>query len=360
MSRPPAFFIALAAVLLLFAAVHFFHDPFRVIAPVAESMEERVLQAGEPAQVLAIVQDAQPGAWYRATATVEWRAVQADTPDWRTARVVLGSHDVQGRWIPAHHVLCSLTESGQARFMDEFKLPDGVAQARMTLQHMGLDGWIALRSFSLDEVERNPVNRWLYPLLRLAWLCVAGWGIWLFGLVRTPSGYPVIVMAGLIAVTMLIPQPAVRETHGLVADVVRPPEIIVAEVADPAPGITPARPKEVVTSPPPERERRVRDFRVASAQWVRGLDIHFWGHLGMFMVLAVLTGIHFRRRRESVPWSMLLVGGVVYAVAAELLQATEITRSVRAWDIGISSMGWLVGSLTSSLVIRSRSPRRRP
>jgi len=74
--------------------------------------------------------------------------------------------------------------------------------------------------------------------------------------------------------------------------------------------------------------------------------VRFWGHAGLFMLLGIAAGLvawggHPGKR----PLLLALAGGMLYAVAAELLQVTTISRTVRLYDIGINAAGLAAGVL---------------
>ena len=67
----------IASGLLLFVAIQFFYDPYRVIETIASSQEMRELEPGDPDERLAVLSDVKPGEQYRVAVKVLWGSVEA-------------------------------------------------------------------------------------------------------------------------------------------------------------------------------------------------------------------------------------------------------------------------------------------
>lgn len=77
---------------------------------------------------------------------------------WEKARLILSSHDDQGKWLPAPHVVANLTGTRDWRQYSEVFKP--VAQARewrISLQLPRASGTLSARALSLHEAAENPV-----------------------------------------------------------------------------------------------------------------------------------------------------------------------------------------------------------
>ncbi|MBC8205744.1 MAG: hypothetical protein H8E68_01155 [Kiritimatiellaeota bacterium] len=333
--------------LLLFVAIHLFYDPYRAVNSIASSTEARVLQAGDPEVRLAVLSDVTPGTDYRVAARVEWDSVVEGSPAYKCARVIFASFDKKGHWIPSHHVLCWFIGSGQGHFESIFSVPDSAASTRLVFQHLGKAGSFQLDQFSLEQVKIKRSAPAIFRALRVIWAVMAIWVAWYFRLWNRLSGLAVILVAGLIAIGMLLPSPVLNEVRDDVDDFLRPVTIasLPSSISNQVTAIDRDTLKEAVEV--------IRTERVFIADWFRGLDLHRLGHAGLFLLLGATCGVCFNVHSNG--WIYVLrifVGGMGYALAAELLQVTELTRTVRASDFGVNALGWLVGLIVVGLMIR--------
>ena len=338
--------------LLLFVLIHFFYDPYRIIETLASSQERCELQAGDPEVLLAVVSDGKPGIDYRVAARVEWDSVVEGIPDYKRARVIFASYDSKGQWIRSPHGVCGVIGSGQDHFESVLPIPEGAATTRLVFQHLGKAGSFRLDEFSLEQVEFKRSAPVIFRGLQFLWIVVAIYVVWYFRLLNRFAGVAVILVAGLIAVGMLLPGAVLKEVRTDVDDFLRPEMIASA----PSSSSTGTREVAIEHDTPARGLEDIRSERIYIADWFRHLDLNTLGHAGLFLLFGLVCGVYFNVGSNT--WFYILrifAGGVVFALSAELLQVTELTRSVRISDIGVNILGWLTGLLAVTLVFRVRS-----
>lgn len=160
-------------------------------------------------------------------------------------------------------------------------------------------------------------------------------------------------MVGLIAVGMLLPSPVLNGARSDVDDFLRP------ETVASSPTTTGSQIVTIEHDNPGRGMEVIRTERIFIADWFRQLDLNMLGHAGLFLLLGITCGVCFNIRSNS--WTYVLrifLGGVVFALAAELLQVTELTRSVRISDVGVNILGWLTGLLVVALFVRRLGRKR--
>lgn len=334
-------------VLFVFALFHFFYDPYNAES-IAESTDSVELLPGDPDVRLAVLTDVKPGTEYRIAAKVDWKSVEAGEKPWKTARIVFFSFNKQGRWIPAPHEVCCVTGSGKDSFETVLSIPEGAASTRLIFQHRGKTGSVRLKRFSLQQMDFKKSAPWVFRGLQTVWFLIAGWTIWHLRLLRRWSGMAVVLVAGMIAAGMLIPGEVVHEAPDRMADLVRP-----VETPDLVASSAPAKDKDKGHKAAAESwaGEVVQNGRKLLAEEVSKWDFHILGHAGLFLLLGVVCAVFFRIPFKD--WSGVLVvfaGGGVYAIAVELLQVTELTRTVRFSDVGVNVLGWLAGLIAIFLL----------
>ena len=324
--------------LLLFVAVHFFYDPYVVIESIASSKEIYELQAGDPEVRLVVLSGVTPGIHYRVAVRVAWDSVEAGTPPYKRARIVFASYDKNGRWVPSSpHGVCGVIGSGHDSFESVLPIPEGAASTRLAFQHLGRAGFIRLERFSLQQVEFKNSAPVVFRGLQILWFLMAIWAVWHLRLLRRRGGIAVVFVAGLIAAGMLLPGSVVSEVPDRMADLVRP-----AKTASPS--LTGGEDGHRKTEEGRSIVEVVRSERSLVADRLLSVDFNLLGHTGLFLLLGAVCGVCFIDR--SVRWHRVVqvfAGGAIYAVAAELLQVTELTRTVGVSDIGVNILGWLTG-----------------
>lgn len=342
---------ALIIGLVLFFGIHFFYDPYRVVQSIASSSETHALRVGDPEVRLAVLTDVKPGALYRAAVNVAWDSVEAAGPPYKNARVVFASYDKRGHWIPSPHSVCGVIGSGEDSFEAVLPIPEGAASTRLSFQHLGLSGWIRLDHFSLQQVELKRSTPFIFRALQIVWGFLAIWAVCNLRLWNRASGIAVILVAGLITVGMLLPNPLVKGVLEGVDDFIRPVEGGVPAQSSPVSGaIDQASPDRITVA--------LQSKRSSIANWVQVLDVKILSHAGLFLFLGIVCGIYFLRRRPGGRGLLpFLTGGIVFAMAAELLQVTELTRKVRADDIGVNVTAWLIGLVAVALMARGLGRR---
>lgn len=333
--------------LLLFIATHFFYDPYRVIESVASSNQTHVLKVGDPEVRLVVLSNVNPEALYRAAVDVAWDSVEAAGPPYMNARVIFASYNQLGHWIPSPHSVCGVIGSGEGSFEAVLPIPEGAASTRLSFQQLGLSGWIRLDAFSLQQVELSRATPIIFRTLQMVWGFLAIWAVWRLRLWNRVSGVAVILAAGLITVGMLLPNPLVKDVLEGVDDVIRPGEVSAPAQTSPVSGAIEQTSSDRITV-------ALQSKRNSFANWVQVLDVKILSHAGLFLFLGLLCGIYFLRRnlggRGLLPF---LTGGIVFAVAAELLQVTELTRTVRVFEIAVNVIAWLIGFITVFLIASS-------
>ncbi len=354
------FYLSYAAAVgvALLLLVHFLFDPYRVLSNVGSSDQVVEIVAGEAERIIFMLPDVVPGTEYRVKASAQWEGVEKGKEAWRTARLIFAAYNEKGRWIPAPHWVCAADGNGRGTFQEEFTIPQEAAKARLVLQHYGSAGSLRLDSFTVQVVELRSITRWLFSILQVFWFATVAWTALIFRLHRRKCGLGVIIVAGLIAAGMLLPDQVVTTTPGAVADWVATPVVVAPRAPTPATGERRPVVEQDLTAERVDRTPGLsRTLRSAVAARIRTVDMRFWGHAGLFMLLgitSVLAAQGGRPERRSL--LVALAGGLCYALAAELLQVTTISRTVRLYDIGINAMGLAAGVLAVAVV---RGWRRR-
>jgi len=352
------FKITIALGLLLFVAVHFFYDPYRVVETIASSGELRELEPGDPEERLVVLSDVRPGTQVRVTTRVAWESVEAGASLYKTARVVFVCYDESDRWIVAPPTVCSVTGSGRRSFHALFSIPEGAVSARLIFKHRGVAGNFQMSWFSLERVDVKPVTPGFLRGLQILWVGLVCWAGWVLRLFRRRGGWAVVLVAVLIAGGMVLPNSVIKEVPRQAADWVRPEnngqrsEVkgqwsedgfrLVEHNSSERGGKTEEKVAEVVQK---ERSRiadRILDFKCKR-----------WAHISLFLLLGMVCGRcffkgNFRGRRAL----QVFACGLIYALAAELLQVTALTRSVRASGFGVNALGWLTGLVVVALMVR--------
>ncbi|MDZ4198388.1 MAG: VanZ family protein, partial [Kiritimatiellia bacterium] len=238
----------------------------------------------------------------------------------------------------SNHGVCSGTGSGSETFTQVFTIPDRAMTVRFELQHLGVAGRMGIESFSVQQVDLRRSTRWVFGGLIGIWFFLAVWSVRKLRLFRRPWGRAVFISAFLIAVGMLLPGRILGDAKSQVADWVQP----AAPPATPPPAVDQSDPAPAPVAPLPPTAIQTARLRVE--QLIRRIDPHLWGHLSFFFLLGVTCGLCFLPKAP--PRGLLLrvlLGGLLYSVAAELLQVAELSRSVRIGDVGLNLLGFVVG-----------------
>lgn len=354
----------IAAVLFVFALVHFFYDPYTVTESIAASTDEYELRPGDPEVRLAVLPDVKPGEVYKVTAQAAWGSVEAGSPSYKQPRVVFLNYNKQGRWIPSPFSVCGVKGSGKDSFETVLSVPEGAVSTRLVFQHRGKTGWIRLFRFSLQQVALKKSAPMVFGGVQAVWFLVAGWTIWRLRLMRRWAGIAVVLVAGLIAAGMLLPGKVVRAAPDQMADFVRPAQIEEVSLSARALASAGGQMSEVRDQGKLKTAEKVesragevvQDGRRLLAREIDRLNFNLLGHVGLFLLLGATCGVCFNVRSNR--WVYVLrvfAGGVVYALAAELLQVTVLTRNVQCSDIGVNVLGWLIGLALVALFARKNT-----
>lgn len=266
--------------------------------------------------------------------------VEAGKRGWEKARLVLSSHDEQGRWIPASHVVANLTGSlGWQRYAEVFTPVPQARQWRVSLQLPRATGHLEARALSLREAGEN------YVFGAGRFLAFTFWAIFLLVLLKGrftgEGGYffkgAALLTLGFILWGTLMPVQTRTEVLAEGNRVVR--ELRQRFMAEPA----------RVESLQEPAVQTAGLSRAAAPELEIGSDQAKAGHFLLFALLAFFLGISLR---HGGGWLPLAVELFQLGAVTEMLQFFVEKRTPLVSDLGIDMAGGALGLILALGVSR--------
>ena len=279
--------------------------------------------------------------------------IQMREMPYQRGNVLFFFRDANGRphWDLPHAVFYGFGSQWWRPFRKYFPIPRFAARAEAVVANQGRSGVLEVSGLRILPVKLNPSNRAWFAVWGLLWAgAMAAWA-WRGRLGEGLRGKAVMAAALLIVAGMLIPEKWVAGVHdAVVAALARSPS---SPPAAPAP--SPRPPSAPSAAPKPAVAAEAWPATVP-AEW----DIHWYGHFGLFALLALLASRAYlpAMRGSLAGMGMLLLGLCLFALAAEQLQWLTLTRQASIRDVVVNLAGIVagLGLYLASRLLRFRSP----
>lgn len=276
----------------------------------------------------------------RLQANIKTREIKKGRRDWHRARLILGSYDKTGQWLPGPHHAALLTGSQSWRgYSQVFSVP----QNAMTLQVQGqlprATGTMWLEKISLREVKLKP----LAGILDTLFICL--WSVYLFWLIvsfvrqKRPVIMGILLTGAILAVLIGALSPGIKQVQWQQGAMVAIQQAL--------------EPHEPSEQGPTETNRPAAPAAKSASLKKKMVELSLAGHF-IFFVLVAVFAFAFSGMRVD----MLLVDLALFAAVTEFLQIFIRGRTPQLTDWMVDFGGAALGVICVLLyrVLKRRAP----
>lgn len=276
----------------------------------------------------------------RLQANIKTREIKKGRRDWHRARLILGSYDKTGQWLPGPHHAALLTGSQAWRgYSQVFSVPQNAATLQVQGQLPRATGTMWLEKISLREVKLKPLAGILDTLFIGLWSVYLFWLIVSFVRQKRPVIMGILLTGAILAVLIGALSPGIKQVQWQQGAVVAIQQAL--------------EPHEPSEQGPAETNRPAAPAAKNASLKKKMVELSLAGHFVFFVLVAVFAFAFSGMRVD-----LLLVDLALFAAVTEFLQIFIRGRTPQLTDWMVDFGGAALGVICVLLyrVLKRRAP----